>query len=315
MEYINIVDKDNNLTPIIKEKKQAHTDGEFHRTVHIWVINDKGEILLERRSPNKSNHPNQWDMSAAGHIEAGEKILDAAKRELKEELGIEVENKDFKFLGIQKRNIPTNKEFQYIYVINTTTKIEEYIFEDGEVSEVKYVSKRDFLKLMLENPKDVHVNKEMAKLLLEYISNKVIVIPANINHKDFIINANKEINQTNNTQLSTHLEEWIETDLYTDFPKFKCLVAEINGKPVGMILYSFLYWANDGEVLWISEMFVEKDYRKNGVFFRLIQKLRDENPNIHIVSCATGKDNTRIQRIIEYYGAKSMDLKFYYIKK
>ena len=41
-----------------------------------------------------------------------------------------------------------------------------------------------------------------------------------------------------------------------------------------MILYSYFYWANDGQVLWISQMFIEEKYRKYGVFFKLIEKLK-----------------------------------------
>lgn len=81
-----------------------------------------------------------------------------------------------------------------------------------------------------------------------------------------------------------------------------------------MILYSKFYWANDGEVLWISQMFVEEKYRKYGVFFELIQALKKENKDIKIVSCATGSANKRMQKILNYYGAKEINLKFYYKK-
>lgn len=81
-----------------------------------------------------------------------------------------------------------------------------------------------------------------------------------------------------------------------------------------MVLYSYFYWADDGEVLWISQMFVEEEYRKFGVFFKLIEKLREENKDIKIVSCATGSENKRMQRILKYYNANEINLKFYYKK-
>ena len=46
MEYIDIFDENNNPTGIVKDKKQAHEDGDFHRTAHIWIINNKKELLL-----------------------------------------------------------------------------------------------------------------------------------------------------------------------------------------------------------------------------------------------------------------------------
>ena len=82
-----------------------------------------------------------------------------------------------------------------------------------------------------------------------------------------------------------------------------------------MILYSYFYWASDGEVLWISQMYIEPEYRKQGIFFKLISKLREENKDIHIVSCATDEGNERMKKILKYYGGVEMkNLKFYYKK-
>ncbi len=141
---------------------------------------------------------------------------------------------------------------------------------------------------------------------------EITVLKANKLHKDFIIYSNKVINNVNNTSQTNGLEANIEKDYFCDSPKFNCLVAEIDEKPVGMILYSKFYWANDGEVLWISQMYVEQEYRKYGVFFKLINKLKQENKDIKIVSCATGNENLKMQKILKYYGAKEIDLKFYY---
>lgn len=144
--------------------------------------------------------------------------------------------------------------------------------------------------------------------------NDIKVIHANRLHKDFLIYANRVINDVNDTEQTKGLELNIDKDYFRDKPKFQCLVAEIDNKPVGMILYSYFYWANDGEVLWISQMFVEEEYRKCGVFFKLIEKLREENKDIKIVSCATGDENKRMQKILKYYGGYEINLKFYYKK-
>lgn len=143
---------------------------------------------------------------------------------------------------------------------------------------------------------------------------KIKVIKANKNHKEFMIYANRIINSINDTEQTNRLEKNIDVDYFCDNPKFHCLIAEIDNKPVGMILYSYFYWANDGEVLWISQMFVEEEYRKCGVFFKLIDKLREENQNIKIVSCATSDENKRMQKILQYYNVNEINLKFYYKK-
>lgn len=143
---------------------------------------------------------------------------------------------------------------------------------------------------------------------------KIKVLKANKNHKEFMIYANRIINSINDTEQTNRLEKNIDVDYFCDNPKFHCLIAEIDNKPVGMILYSYFYWANDGEVLWISQMFVEEEYRKCGVFFKLIDKLREENQNIKIVSCATSDENKKMQKILQYYNVNEINLKFYYKK-
>lgn len=56
MEYIDIFDENNNPIGEIKEKQQAHEDGKFHRTAHIWIINDKNELLLQKKEVQVKNH-------------------------------------------------------------------------------------------------------------------------------------------------------------------------------------------------------------------------------------------------------------------
>ena len=142
---------------------------------------------------------------------------------------------------------------------------------------------------------------------------EIKIMHANKSHKEFLIYANKVIDEVNNMEQYTEFEKHIDDDYYCEKTKFKCLVAEVDGKPVGMILYSYFYWASDGQVLWISQMFIEENYRKYGIFFKLIRQLREENKNIKIASFGTGVENFRMQKIIKYYGGHEMsNLKFYY---
>ena len=137
MEYIDIYDENNNPTGKIKEKTKAHKDGDFHRTAHIWIINDKHELLLQKRSATKKSHPNCWDISGAGHIRAGETVIGGAIRELEEELGVKAKEDDFKFIAIIKStNNPKNHEFGYVYLLEINNKIEDYfksLIEDGTI--------------------------------------------------------------------------------------------------------------------------------------------------------------------------------------
>lgn len=64
-------------------RQKAHEEGLLHRLVAIYLLNDKNDILVHERT--KDGH---LDHSSAGHVDVGESYLEAAKRELEEELGV-----------------------------------------------------------------------------------------------------------------------------------------------------------------------------------------------------------------------------------
>ena len=173
MEYIDIFDENNNPLGEIKEKMQAHEDGNFHRTAHVWIMNDKKELLLQKRSATKKSHPNCWDISGAGHIRAGESVIAGAIRELKEELGIEVNEKELQYIAtIKSTKNPKNMEFGYVYLLRCNNKVEDYIFEDREVSEVKYVYYEELEKMVANRVEGLLRHDEEYKKLFEYIRNE-----------------------------------------------------------------------------------------------------------------------------------------------
>jgi isopentenyldiphosphate isomerase len=63
----------------------------LHRVVHVLVFSPDGLLYLQRRAPDKDVQPDKWDTSVGGHVDAGEEYLAAAHRELREELGIDLE--------------------------------------------------------------------------------------------------------------------------------------------------------------------------------------------------------------------------------
>jgi isopentenyldiphosphate isomerase len=76
----------------VKKRSQVHKDGDWHRSMHLWIYqsdsaNKNVRVLLQRRSPYKDTHPNLLDVSCAGHVNAGDDILETTMREMEEELG------------------------------------------------------------------------------------------------------------------------------------------------------------------------------------------------------------------------------------
>lgn len=71
-------------------RREIHRRGLRHRAVHIFWLRGDGLLCLQRRSYAKDNCPGRWSSSCAGHVDAGETYGAAARRELKEELGVDV---------------------------------------------------------------------------------------------------------------------------------------------------------------------------------------------------------------------------------
>jgi 16S rRNA (adenine1518-N6/adenine1519-N6)-dimethyltransferase len=67
----------------------VHVNNLRHRAVHVLIFNQRGEIFLQKRSIWKDTHPGKWDSSAAGHVDPRESYEESARRELREEIGIE----------------------------------------------------------------------------------------------------------------------------------------------------------------------------------------------------------------------------------
>lgn len=89
-ELIEVYTEDGTGTGVAKSRASIHADGDWHVVAFLWVFDARGRIVLQRRSLDKDTWPGRWDASAAGHVQAGEPIDEAARRELAEELGLEI---------------------------------------------------------------------------------------------------------------------------------------------------------------------------------------------------------------------------------
>ena len=159
-EYFDILDENGNKTGKTKLRSEVHRDGDWHRAVHIWIINNKGDILLQRRCATKDSNPNMLDISTAGHLSAGDDSLDGAIRELKEELNMDVKPDELQFIKTIKRSSKytstfLNNEFDDLYILRTNKTIDEMSFQKEEISEIFYVSYKDFKNMVRNRQPDL----------------------------------------------------------------------------------------------------------------------------------------------------------------
>lgn len=151
-EHVVLVSEKDEILGLM-EKMQAHQNGILHRAFSVFLFNENGEMLLQKRSANKYHSPNQWTNAVCSHPRNNETYLDGAKRRLQEELGIDAELRP-KFSFIYKADVGQNlweHELDHVFTgdFNGIFKI-----NPEEVSEIRYISMEDLEKEMQQEPKN-----------------------------------------------------------------------------------------------------------------------------------------------------------------
>lgn len=111
-EMFIVVDRDDNVLGYKTRYECHHDKSLIHRSVGVLIYDDKGRILLQKRSQTKDIDPGLWDISAAGHLSKGQEYEGAAHRELKEELGIDAQ---VTFVSKQLEETAQETEMSVIY--------------------------------------------------------------------------------------------------------------------------------------------------------------------------------------------------------
>ena len=104
-EFVVLVDSQDKVLGLM-EKQQAHINGLLHRAFSVFLFNNKGEMLLQKRASEKYHSPLKWTNAVCSHPRIEETYLEGAKRRIKEELGIEAElSEKFDFIESELDNV------------------------------------------------------------------------------------------------------------------------------------------------------------------------------------------------------------------
>ncbi len=154
MEWLDIVDERGVPTGRTADRDRIHREGLPHRTVHVWIVRKAGQetqVLLQKRSLNKESFPGLYDTSCAGHVPAGETPMQAAQRELQEELGLCASPEDLAYAGsIRIRyerffgtKLFRDNEFTDVFLFRPEVGIGQMSLQEEEISEVRWFSLRE----------------------------------------------------------------------------------------------------------------------------------------------------------------------------
>ena len=152
---IQIVDE--NDTPVGSATMQeAQTKGLWHRIARVIVEDEHGNVLLQKRAPTMLMNPGRWDTSCSGHVDAGEDWLEAAKRELAEEIGLEhVELSEMQRSKTEAHE-PDGRILRRFNVLYRTVvpRGTHFTVQPEEVTEVRWFSIGELRRLVTDHPDD-----------------------------------------------------------------------------------------------------------------------------------------------------------------
>jgi len=167
IEYFYVVDEDDIVIGKATREECHSKSGLIHRSVYIFVMNNKDEVFLQRRSMSKDLYPGYYTGSATGHVDYSEDYDEAAKRELKEELGLEA---PLRRLGKVKSFSEIEREISTLYFCRYDGPIK---FNKKEINEGVFMSIEEIKQSLKTREKSFADGfKEAFKELLKHIENK-----------------------------------------------------------------------------------------------------------------------------------------------
>jgi isopentenyl-diphosphate Delta-isomerase len=174
-ELIDIIDRRGNPLGYALPRDEVHKRGLWHRTAHVWVFNLQNQLLLQKRSETKETFPGLWDISAAGHISAGDSSSASACRELQEEIGVRVREHELQFLftitGIYEDRTRQflDHELGDVYLLYKDIPLNKALMRSNEVDDVRYFSIDELKRGLAKTPWLFVPHHEAYKRLFSYL--------------------------------------------------------------------------------------------------------------------------------------------------
>ena len=147
-EYWDIYDRDRRLTGRRLRRGEAVGPEDYVLVVNIWLRNARGEWLITKRAPNKSQ-PLKWE-PPGGHVLAGENSLEGALREFYEETGIRLRPEEGELFAAFRRAQPSweNSGFLDIWVFEKDVPLEDVVLQEGETIDARWATQAEILEMI-----------------------------------------------------------------------------------------------------------------------------------------------------------------------
>ena len=172
MELLDVLDENGELTGQKEDRMTVHQENLWHIHVGIWIMNEKGELLFQKRSPNKKVNPNKWTRTG-GHVDSGETPLIGIQRETEEEIGVKIPIEKIELINIIKQPKGKGSHFTYSYFAFVNYKIEDYTMQKEEVTDLKYMTIEEMEEVYNKGDENyTFTGWEYFEATIEYLKNK-----------------------------------------------------------------------------------------------------------------------------------------------
>ena len=146
-QHIEFVDEENRPLGVLPEN-EVHRQGLLHRSVQVLVFDKAHRLLIRKRQGNRNLYPGRWDLSASGHVLAGESAADAACRKLEQELGITPAGLR---LVMALKGTPVTS-FEFVYLFNAGKILTFPSSSQVQMEDTAYLDRDDMSSLAAEYP-------------------------------------------------------------------------------------------------------------------------------------------------------------------
>lgn len=146
-ELLDILDDNGNRTGSIIERGNHLQKGEYILVVHIYIVNSKGEYLVQKRSMTKAVLPGVWE-TTAGAVTVGEDSRLGALREVEEEIGIKLELDELEHAA----RIKGEDRFMDIWFLRKDFDVSECTLQEEEVDDVKWIGAKEMIDHITNAP-------------------------------------------------------------------------------------------------------------------------------------------------------------------
>lgn len=152
-ERFDLYDAEGRPLGVSKERTAVHRDGDWHRSMHLWIVRGDGRLVFQQRSRAKDTMPGLLDASVGGHYAAGEQLRDVL-REAREELGVPVAAEELIVLGLWRSEVVAidagviDREWQDVFFWPLDTALTAFRPDAVEVSALVELAPRDLLRLL-----------------------------------------------------------------------------------------------------------------------------------------------------------------------